>query len=243
MRYAVFGGAQRIRPILSVRIAEMLDCFSPHTLRAAASVELLHCASLIVDDLPCMDNEQMRRGQPCVHIAFGEATAVLAAFGLVSLAARSLVSAECPPREMERLLGFQRRLLAALDCDGLIAGQMLDLAAMSRGAETQTANERLAVTDLKTVPLFMLAARAGALFAPGDAPSEGRLIGFGREFGIAFQMADDYLDGDLKDIEELRAQLERTRACLTPIGPAAAPLHGLLDYLNARAWKKDSSHR
>ena len=90
MRYAVLGAAQRVRPILALRVARLFDAPQDHTLCAAAAVELLHCASLIVD-LPCMDDASFRRNRVAVHIRYGEATAVLAAFGLVALAARSLV--------------------------------------------------------------------------------------------------------------------------------------------------------
>ena len=88
MQYSVLGCGQRLRPILSLRTARALDCEGPNPLRPAAAVELLHCASLIIDDLPCMDNDSVRRNRASVHVQFGEATAILAAFALVALAAR-----------------------------------------------------------------------------------------------------------------------------------------------------------
>ena len=127
MRYAVLDGGQRIRPILSLRIARLLGAPTAITLRAAASVELLHCASLIIDDLPCMDNSPVRRNKPAAHVKFGEATAVLAAFALVSLSARAVVEQECERRERGRLHAFQLELLRSLDCSGLIDGQAMDL--------------------------------------------------------------------------------------------------------------------
>ncbi len=239
MRYAVFGEAQRIRPILSLRVARLFDDEpSALSLSAAASVELLHCASLIIDDLPCMDDAPMRRNRQSVHVAFGEATAVLAAFALVALAARSIVSREYGPCDLHRALGFQKHLLSALDCNGLIAGQALDL-----GLSGESSN-RTHVTDLKTVPLFLLAARAGTLFAePSERSKEKRVMSFAREFGVAFQMTDDFLDEDEECIEPLTAQLQQAHAWLAPLETQGQPLGDLLDYLNARAWEKNHSHR
>ena len=123
MRYSVLGEAQRIRPILALRVARLVDAPTNLAIRGAAAVELLHCASLIVDDLPCMDDSPMRRAAPSVHVKFGEATAILAAFGLVALAARKLVEVDCPPLYRERVIEFQIQLLRSLDCSGLIAGR------------------------------------------------------------------------------------------------------------------------
>ena len=149
MRYAVLGGGQRLRPILALRVADLLATVTEATLRAACAVELLHSASLIVDDLPCMDNSALRRNRPAAHIQFGEATALLAAFALVGLAARTV--ADLPP--------FQLHLLRMLDSSSLVGGQALDLALQGPERESQRAR----VTDLKTVPLFELAVEAGLL--------------------------------------------------------------------------------
>ena len=225
MRYAVFGGGQRLRPLLSLRVAEMLGAASPLSLRAAAAVELLHCASLIVDDLPCMDNDPFRRGRPSVHIAFGEANALLAAFGLVALAARSVVDLHCHPRELSRLLDFQVRLLSTLDCDCMIAGQSLDLSL--HDVEREAHRVRLAA--LKTVPLFELAVRAGTLFARVSSAEERSLAAFGRDLGVAYQMRDDFADGEIHAVASAGERFDRARACLTPFGRRAVPLLDLLD--------------
>ena len=219
MRYAVLEGGQRLRPILAVRVAGLLGRVTEITLRAASAVELLHCASLLVDDLPCMDNDTVRRNRPAVHIQFGESTAILAAFSLIGLAARTV--ADQPQ--------FQLHLLRMLDASSLVGGQALDLALHGQDRE----NQRLRVTDLKTVPLFQLAVEAG-LLETGDRHRQ-RLLGFGRELGIAYQMMDDYLDGEIDDRSAVERQFSQARALLAPFGESAANLHSFLDHLNVKA--------
>lgn len=230
MRYAVLGPAQRIRPILALRVARMLRSEDELVLRAAASVELLHCASLVVDDLPCMDDAHVRRNQPAVHVRFGEAIAVLAAFGLVALAARTLVEChdndDCPLA----LIDFQVRLLRSMDCSGLIAGQALDLHLTNKRHLRTQRN----VTELKTVPLFNLAVSAGSISANLNADERALLECFGREFGVAFQLVDDLLDGDDIDVACLQEKLSMMRAAAAAFGARRRNLEELVDYLDAR---------
>lgn len=229
MRYAVLGPGQRLRPLLSIRVARVLGFQGQATLQAAGAVELLHCASLIVDDLPCMDNDTMRRNRPSVHVEFGEATAVLAAFALVALAAKTVADHGC----------FQIKLLGMLDCNSLIGGQALDL-------ETDVLcrhDNRISVAALKTVPLFQLAAEAGSL-APGIAPREREAaLTFGRAFGFAYQTMDDYLDGEIEDLTPVTRQFAAMRTCLDLFGDRAQHLEDLLDHLNAKIWEDGRSHR
>jgi geranylgeranyl diphosphate synthase type II len=230
MRYAVLGTAQRIRPILSLRVARLLDAPEDETLCAAAAVELLHCASLIVDDLPCMDDASFRRNRAAVHIRYGEATAVLAAFGLVALAARSLVENSFVERYRRCLLEFQISLLRTLDCSGLIAGQAMDL----NLSNSDTLIPASDISELKTVPLFTLAVSAGSLFVDLDPNEQALLSCFGREFGLAFQLSDDLLDGELGDSEPLEEKLTTLRAAIAPFGESSRDLEELVDYLHAR---------
>ena len=211
MRYAVLGG-QRLRPILAVRVAEFTGGVCEATRLAACAVELLHCASLIVDDLPCMDNDAVRRNRPTVHLQFGEATALLAAFALVGLAARTVA----------HLPAFQVKLLRMLDASSLVGGQALDLA--RRG------EQREQVANLKTVPLFQLAAEAGLL--SGGEHHRKRLLAFSREVGLAYQMKDDEIDGELTGRDAVESQFAKARALLAPFGDSAAGLHAFLDHLN-----------
>lgn len=237
LSYAVLGNGQRVRPVLAVRAGRLLGADPALTLPAACAVEMLHCASLIVDDLPCMDNEILRRGLPTVHREFGEPTALLGAFALVALAARVVVEQRVPDPMRERQRLYQIQLLSTLDCSGLIAGQSMDLTLSGDVRDFQ----RIQMHELKTVPLFDLAVQAGMAFAPPDARIEEGLRRFGREFGVAFQVADDLVDGEIDDYAVVEAQLERARHCLVGYGEEAASLCELLDYLNARSL--DYCHR
>lgn len=230
MRYAVLGRGQRVRPILAMRVARLAGSENELTLRAAAAVEVLHCASLVVDDLPCMDNEDFRRGRPTTHKVHGEFTALLASFGLVSLSARAVVEQRCSPTEMSALIRFQIELLKVLDASGLCEGQDLDL--RLSGDERERLRARM--IELKTVPLFVLAAQAGLMFTdPGTLPAR-TLRRFAREYGLAFQIVDDYLDGECADYSTVDAQLRKCRETLAPLAPAAGPLEEMIDYLYAR---------
>jgi geranylgeranyl pyrophosphate synthase len=230
MRYAVLGSAQRIRPILALRVARMVDAPIELAMRLAASVELLHCASLVVDDLPCMDNSPYRRDRASLHVKFGEATAVLAAFGLVALAARSVLEPAVCPEAQPRLIDFQVSLLRSMDCSGLIAGQALDLQLSHNSSCTPTCE----ISELKTVPLFSLAVLAGSILAPLDSNKIALLSCFGREFGLAFQMSDDLLDGELASHSPFEEKISTLRAAIQPFGPASRSLEDLIDYLHAR---------
>ncbi len=235
MRYAVFGCGQRVRPILAVRVASMLGAGSALTLRAAAAVELLHCASLIVDDLPCMDNDRMRRNRPAVHVAFGEATAILAAFGLVALSARSVVDHHTRSWEIPRMLEFQLHLLGPLACASQIGGQSLGVAL---AIDERDAN-RAGLAALKTVPLFELAVRAGSVCAHLSGTEESLLCEFGAEFGVAYQMRDDHADGEVPTGICAADRFERAYNCLAPFGERARPLLDLVEYLDANRYRRN----
>ena len=230
MHYAVLGQGQRIRPILAMRIARLCGQDGPLTLRAACAVEFIHCASLIVDDLPCMDNEQVRRGRPTTHIEFGEATALLSAFGLVAVASRGVVEQPCPPAQVSGLISFQCALLRVLDASGLCEGQDLDL----KVAAPDRDRLRSKVNEMKTVPLFELAAHAGSMFSDPDSGMARSLRAFARDFGRAFQIVDDYLDHEISDLSEVVRSLDQARSHLAAFAPAASELHELIDYLHAR---------
>lgn len=224
MEHAIGGEAGRVRPLLALRVARLAQAPQRLALRGAIAVELLHSASLVVDDLPCMDNDLLRRGLPSVHAAFGEATAILAAHSLVALAARHCV-AGCAAGDLAEMVRFQVKLLAALDPESLAGGQEMDLTGRGSRAEI---NER------KTVPLFRLAVEAGLI---GSAiREEGRfaLRQFGREFGMAFQLVDDVLDGETGVRPQAREQLYTAERCLRQFGPDAAPLAGLVERLHER---------
>jgi geranylgeranyl pyrophosphate synthase len=229
MQYAVFGEAQRLRPILAIRVARALGTDNSSVLRAAAAVELLHCASLVIDDLPCMDNSPMRRNRETVHIRFGESTAILASFGLVALAARAVVEHSC----------FQAKLLCTLTCDSLIGGQALDLELADRVRERQSSH----VAGMKTVPLFVLAAEAGCLHSTAAPERKQTALDFAREFGISYQMLDDLLDDEIQEPAGVDRQFALTHERLASLGSQDPGLGELLDYLNAKILQNSRCHR
>lgn len=238
MRYSVFGAAGRMRPVLAMRVGRLAGAPVRLTARAAAAVEILHCASLIVDDLPCMDNAAERRGRPSVHVAFGEATAVLAAHCMVSLAARNLVAGDYAPHELPEMLRFQVKLLKALDSNGLIAGQSLDLEVTQAGQKPAAHR----IHDMKTVPLFRLAVEAGGIAGPRWAGHEFALRTFAREFGLLFQIADDFADGDIASFQPVEEQAEIARQSLASVCAVlpeeSQPLLELIDRLYVSAARR-----
>lgn len=232
MRQAVLAGGSRIRPVLALRVARGCGAREDLAVRAAAAVELMHCASLIVDDLPSMDNARFRRGGLAAHVAFGESTAILAAFGLVALAARAVLEQAVPAEYRDAQRRFACELLRMLDCSALIAGQAMDLELTGERRD----RERERINELKTTPLFELAVEAGLAY--GRRQNDGSFRQFGRAFGNAFQLADDYLDGDVED----RAALDRELAAARN-GCDNSALIELVDYLDARTHEKDRCHR
>lgn len=239
MEYAVLGAAQRLRPLLTLRTAKLAGGQAGLTLRAAAAIELLHCASLIVDDLPCMDDDESRRNRPSAHVAYGESTALLAAFGLVALAARTVIEQEATEPYWAGQRRFQIALLRTLDCASLIGGQVMDLELA--GDRREQCRDLL--NEMKTVPLFLLAIEGGVAYAPirPESGAYSPLRNFGRQFGVALQMTDDYLDGEASEFAPLERQLGAARDCLNPFGAAASPLVELVEYLHVRA--QDHRHR
>jgi geranylgeranyl pyrophosphate synthase len=226
MEYSVLGGGQRLRPLLALRVGKVIGADRELVMRGAVAVELLHCASLIVDDLPCMDDEEFRRGHPTVHREFGESTAVLAAFSLVALAARQTVEGISDPFVLEQMVAFQLKVLQVLDCNNLVGGQAMDLA--GGGSSRQLAEK-------KTAPLFALAARAGVIGAGVDPVERQAALRFGHEFGVAYQLMDDLADGELRLRAPFEVQMERTRGILDVFGSRGAGLKEMLDNLYVKS--------
>ena len=200
MRHAALGGGKRLRPFLLVESAALSGAARPGALLAGAALECLHCYSLVHDDLPAMDNDDLRRGRPTVHKAFDEATAILAGDALLTLAfeimAREEVHADAGVR-----LALVTELARASGLGGMAGGQMLDLAAEGRFAEKRALTEKEIVTlqAMKTGALIRFACRAGAILGQADEAMRAGLDRFGAAVGEAFQIADDLLDveGDM----------------------------------------------
>ncbi|WP_237153348.1 polyprenyl synthetase family protein [Oryzibacter oryziterrae] len=203
MQHGVLGGGKRLRPFLVVEAARLIDPASDDkaALVAAAAVECLHCYSLIHDDLPSMDNDDLRRGRPTVHRAFDEATAILAGDGLQTLAFDLLADPTCHPDPAVRA-ALVLDLARASGPGGMVGGQMLDLSAEGRfGLATPlTGTEIRALQAMKTGALIRASCVMGVRLAQGTAEDVARLTRYGEIVGLAFQLADDLIDatGDAK---------------------------------------------
>lgn len=191
MRYAVLDGGKRLRPLLVLAAAEAVQGRAEAALRAACAVELIHAYSLVHDDLPCMDNDVLRRGKPTVHVQFGEAPALLAGDALQALAFELLTPEgdRVPPAIQARLC---RLLARAAGANGMAGGQAIDLASVGKPL---TEPELRAMHRLKTGALLEGSVRMGAACADAVDPAALRALDdYGAALGLAFQVVDDILD-------------------------------------------------
>ena len=195
MRHAVLGGGKRLRPFLLVETAALFGPTRDGALMAGAALECLHCYSLAHDDLPAMDDDELRRGRPTVHKAFDEATAILAGDALLTLAFDIMARAEVHPDASVRI-ALVSELARAAGLGGMAGGQMLDLAAEGRfeTKRTLSENEIATLQAMKTGALIAFACRAGAILGKADAQARASIDRFGAAIGQAFQIADDLLD-------------------------------------------------
>ncbi|MBT3929826.1 MAG: polyprenyl synthetase family protein [Rhodospirillaceae bacterium] len=191
MRYASLAGGKRLRPFLVLSAAEICGGDRQVALRVASAVEMMHTYSLVHDDLPAMDDDDLRRGQPTLHKKFDEATAILAGDALLTLAFEVLADPRThadPGIRAELVLGLAR----AGGPDGMAGGQMLDLQAERQPVEDDAGIMRL--ESMKTGALFAWSCEAGAVAAGADGVARRHLREFGADFGLAFQITDDILD-------------------------------------------------
>lgn len=208
MRYAAIGAGKRLRPLLVCASADLFGVDRRHSLRAGLAVECIHVHSLIHDDLPCMDDDHLRRGKATVHVAFDEATAVLAGDSLLALAFEILADPTTHPDPLRRC-ELVRDLAHAAGSSGMAGGQMLDLlpAGTSIDLETVTRLQRL-----KTGALIGWSVEAGAILGGASAEARLSLRGYAQNVGLAFQIADDLLDvcGDEKTVgKRLRKDVDQ----------------------------------
>ena len=192
MRYATLGGGKRLRPFLTVETAQALGRTDNGPVRAGAAIECIHAYSLIHDDLPSMDDDDLRRGRPTTHRAFDEATAILAGDGLQALAFEILADPATDTSADVRValcLGLAR----AAGLAGMVGGQMLDIDAEQSTAPLSVEEIRL-LQAMKTGALLKFSVEAGAILAGADAKARAALGVYGRAIGAAFQIADDILD-------------------------------------------------
>jgi farnesyl diphosphate synthase len=189
MRYATFAGGKRLRPFLVLHSARLFGVEDSRSLRVGAAIEALHTYSLVHDDLPCMDDDDLRRGRPTTHIAFDEMTAVLAGDALLTVAFEILSDARTHPLADIRCT-LIARLAQASGHDGMIGGQIIDmLADASFGVEDVINLQRL-----KTGQLFEFSCEAGPILAGASAEDRARLRAYAEEMGVVFQITDDLLD-------------------------------------------------
>ena len=189
MRYSVLAGGKRLRPALALMAAEACGADPAVALPAACALEMVHTYSLVHDDLPSMDDDDLRRGRPTCHKAFDEATAVLAGDGLLTLAFEVLAAHVRPPEAAIRCV---RELAEASGPAGMVGGQMADLLAEGRTDGDATALE--AIHRRKTGALLRAALRLGGISAGADADTVAALDTYGQGVGLAFQIVDDLLD-------------------------------------------------
>lgn len=197
MRYGSLGGGKRLRPFLVVESASLFGVPLGNGLMAGAALECIHCYSLIHDDLPAMDNDDLRRGRPTVHRAFDDATAILAGDGLLTFAFDLLSRPETSADPAIRV-ELVKMLSRAAGIGGMVGGQMLDLAAEGRfaqGASNKLTERDVAVLQaMKTGALLRFACNAGAILGQASDNEAAALDRFGDAIGQAFQIADDLLD-------------------------------------------------
>ncbi|MEP3856054.1 MAG: farnesyl diphosphate synthase [Porticoccus sp.] len=189
IRYSLFNGGKRIRPLLAYAAAKAVGEINPSTDRVAAALEMIHAYSLIHDDLPAMDNDDLRRGKPTCHIAFDEATAILAGDGLQTLAFEQLLEAQqLPPQTTLRLLAM---LTKAAGIDGMVYGQAIDMAAVN---QTLTLPQLEHMHRHKTGAMISASVMMGGMTAGASEGQLGALKDYGEAIGLAFQVQDDILD-------------------------------------------------
>jgi farnesyl diphosphate synthase len=257
MRYAAVGGGKRLRPFLLISSAKLFGVREDEALPAACALECIHCYSLVHDDLPAMDDDALRRGRPTVHIAFDEATAILAGDGLLTLAFEIVSD---PHHGTDPAVRSELALLLAKAAgwQGMVLGQALDLAAERQSFSRE---ETAAMQALKTGALFRFACEAGAVLGHADSSEWAALLAYAKAFGQAFQLADDLLDaeGDAKALgkavakdagrgkatlvallgmdaakERLGALVAEAEAALAPFGARAAMLKDIARFVATR---------
>jgi geranylgeranyl pyrophosphate synthase len=207
MRYAAIGSGKRLRPVVTMLVADLLGARARDRetiLDLACAVELVHASSLILDDLPSMDDAAMRRGRPCTHKVFGEATALLASFALLNRAFQ-LVAETAERLRLSRYTpaDLTHHLASAVGSEGLIGGQALDLA--GTGAASVDLAELERIHSRKTGALFALAAELGAMAADARRRELEMIASYAKNLGLAYQIVDDLLDVEGDEAEAGKA--------------------------------------
>jgi farnesyl diphosphate synthase len=191
MRYAALAGGKRLRPFLTLEAGRLFEADEKALLRAAVAIECIHTYSLIHDDLPCMDDDDLRRGQPTVHKQYDEATAVLAGDALLTIAFEIVADPETHPDPQMRCLLISG-LAKAAGPQGMVAGQMIDML----GPDSEDVSAVARMNRLKTGALIAFSVDAGAMVGGASDDARHALARYAQDIGLAFQMVDDLLDAD-----------------------------------------------
>ena len=232
MRHAALGGGKRIRPFLLIECAGLFDVPPAVALNAAAALECVHCYSLVHDDLPAMDNDDLRRGRPTVHKAFDEWTAILAGDALLTLAFELLAApaAHADARVRTELIAGLARASGAA---GMAGGQCLDLEADKLGTPARRDLAHIEhLQSMKTGALIRFACEAGAILGYAEASQRRALVEYGERLGAAFQIADDLLDveGEVGVMGKAAGKDAGKATLVSALGvPAARARLGLLE--------------
>jgi geranylgeranyl diphosphate synthase type II len=190
MRHSTFAGGKRLRPVLAMQAAVTIAGELPRGIeRLGAAIEMLHTYSLIHDDLPALDNDDLRRGKPTCHVAFGEAIAILAGDALQTQAYEALAGLDAPPAAVVKIIGLIAQATGTVE--GMIGGQVLDLESEHLKPTPELVN---AIHRAKTGALIRVSVVAGGVYAGATTEDAARLDLFGRKAGLAFQIVDDVLD-------------------------------------------------
>jgi len=227
MRYSLLAGGKRLRPSLTLAAGEALGAYTDDLMPAACAIEMIHTYSLIHDDLPAMDNDDLRRGRPTCHKAFGEAVAILAGDALLTQAFRVL-SADAPGRDAERQVRVIREIAtAAGSVDALIGGQIADIESEGKNVDASTLEY---IHRSKTGAMITASVVVGGIIAGAREEQISNLRGYGERIGLAFQIADDILD-----VTSTSEQLGKTPGKDQAANKATYPaIHGI-DASNSRA--------
>ncbi len=191
LRYAVFSGGKRFRPLLALSSGESFDLSQEVILPFACAVEMIHNYSLIHDDLPMMDDDDFRRGQPSCHKAFREDIALLAGDALLTLAFEIIASAPVGKRHFKRKERLMKEVAQNAGIDGMIGGQLLDITLLPGSFSEENL---LDLMERKTGALIMTAVKVGPILADASSSELSFMADYGRNIGVAFQMRDDILD-------------------------------------------------
>jgi geranylgeranyl diphosphate synthase type II len=234
MRYSLEAGGKRLRPILCMAASEAVGGSEADVMPAACALELIHTYSLIHDDLPAMDDDDLRRGKPTCHKAFDEATAILAGDGLLTAAFELLASAgQTQESDPLKWLEVSYLIARAAGHTGMVQGQMMDLSVEGKAISLK---ELEALQQLKTGALIQASVKAGALLGGGSPEEVAALAAYGRHIGLAFQLADDILNVEStpeiigKPVGSDQTHQKITGPSLIGLKQAKARAAGLIDF-------------